>query len=150
MEAVAKEFAAGHIQDISNRPWYIRWGIAVLGLIAGLLLILTSLTDTIGLNLVGIVELGTGVLLIAFEATLIAKAFSFEFCGVLINLSEKCTPLMRGVLYAGLCLLILLMGTFAKIFILIPVIATSAAYIYLWMEARKEADAGAASPTDFA
>jgi len=149
MEAVAKEFAVSQFNDLANQPWYIRWGIAALGLISGLICILVGFTDVFGSIIVGALEITIGVILIAFEASLIAKAFSFEFCGVLINFSEKCTPLMRAILYGVWALLIIIVGSLGKIFTMIPLIATGAAYFVLWMGSRNQA-AEAASPADFA
>lgn len=44
MEAVAAEFANSQYNDLSTQPWYVRWGICACGLIAGILLIFTSLS----------------------------------------------------------------------------------------------------------
>ena len=83
MESIAKEFAANQFQDLSSQPWYIRWGIAALGLLSGLILIFVGLGNVFVTPITGVLELGVGLVLIAFEATLVAKAFSWEFCGVL-------------------------------------------------------------------
>lgn len=152
MESIAKEFAANQFQDLSNQPWYIRWGIAALGLISGIIYLLFGLTDLFSTTFyVGILEIIIGVILIAFEASLIAKAFSFEFCGVLITLSEKATPLIRVVLYGLWAVLIMIVAqSIGKIFAMIPLIATAAAYFVLWMGSRNQPAEGATSPTDFA
>lgn len=137
MEAAAAEFASQNFKDLSNQPWYIRWGIAVLGCIAGLICILIGAGDLITFSLVGLFELLCGVVLIAFEATIIAKAFNFEFCGLLIGWSEKASPLMRVGIYGVFTILVIVFGGLSKIFIMIPTGATAAAYFVLYMGERK-------------
>lgn len=86
------------------------------------------------------IELGLAVVLICFEVTMLAKAFNFEWCGILIRMSETASPLMRAVIYGGAAIPIICMKGITSVFVLLPCIATGAAYFVLWMDSRKRDD----------
>lgn len=150
MESVAQEFSNSQYNDLTSQPWYVRWGICACGLIAGILLIFTSVTDIFHLSVVGIIELTLAVILICFEVTMLAKAFKFEWCGILIGLSEKAGPLLRATIYGGAAIPIMCLKGITAVFVLLPCIATGAAYFVLWMDSRKREDEAPITQNEFA
>jgi len=142
METVINEVKNSAFADLSGQPWYVRWGICALGTFAGLLMLIIGLSDLVALKsfLLLICEIGIGVVLIAFEATALANAFKWQFCGVLVQWSEKATPLIRAITYGGIAIPIILTGGIAKLVVMVPCIATGAAYFVLWMDSRRKDD----------
>ena len=135
---VQKELGASHYTDLSDQPWYVKYGICTLGLLAGILLIFSGLSDFLKLNtIISIIELSLGTILICFEVTALAKAFNFEWCGIIINLSQKAGPLLRAIIYGGGAIPIICYSGITAIFLLLPCISTGAAYFVIWMDQRR-------------
>jgi len=134
MESVLQSVAEAQLSEMAKQPWYIRWGISILGTFAALILILTSITEIA--HIYGLLSLGFGFILFAFEGTALAKGFNWTFCGILVDLGDKATPLIRMVVYAALSVTIIVMK-FSKIFVLLPAMSTCAAYFYLFLLNRE-------------
>jgi len=158
MEAITtvqNEFTNSRYDDLANQPWYVRWGICVLGLLAAVILVFTSLSDILGAikdfqtGWVGLIELALAVTLVCFEVTTLAKAFSFTWCGLLITFSEKASPLLRATIYGGAAIPIICVKGVTAVFILLPCIATGAAYFVLWMDSRKRDDEAPITQNEF-
>ena len=181
VQQVQREFQNSTYNDLSDQPWFVRWGICILGLLAAVILIFTSLrgfgreqknfekkwnfffvfffkkifptypppTDIFTFDIVGIIELALAIILICFEVTQLAKAFNFTWCGYLIKFSELASPLLRSVIYGGTSIPIICFKGVKAVFILLPCIATGAAYFVLWMDSRKQGDEAPIAEGDF-
>lgn len=132
----------GAVDELAGQPWYVRWGLAALGTLAGFICILSAIGDLFGSTIIAAsLQIAVGVLLIAFEATALAGIFKWAFCDVLIDYSKKCPPLFRAIIYGGSAVpIILLYANVFHIFVLLPSIATGAAYFVLWMDSRRKSD----------
>lgn len=75
MDKVVNELSTAEIrnqmgEDTSNQPWYIRFGVSILGFIAGVVLILSNLAGAITIHIYAIIGVIFGVILIVFESTM--------------------------------------------------------------------------------
>jgi len=127
--------------DTSGQPWYWRWGIAALGSIGGVIAIGCGLSSLIATHVLDAgLEFFLGTLLICFEATALAKGLNWQFCQVLVGVSEKVSPLMRTVVYAIMSIVIISVVSISSIIWLLPTMAVAAAYFLLFLDQRRSGD----------
>jgi len=131
-DQVGNAFSGGI--DTSGQPWYWRWGVAALGTLGGLILLLVGLTHFTN-PLAAILSIILAVVLVSFEATALAKGFNWAFCQALTGVADKITPLYRTIIYGGLSIGIMTQGI-TLIFGCLPALACAALYFLLFLDQR--------------
>jgi len=125
--------------DASGQPWYWRWGVAALGCIGGLCLMISALKSLITFGIAeAILELVFASVLVSFEATALAKGFNFTACQTLTGFAEKLAPLMRTIIYSGLSVVLIIFsdGIIGTIFLCVPPLICAALYFLLYLDQR--------------
>lgn len=125
--------------DSSGQPWYWRWGVAALGSLGGVFLLISALKSLLSLNILdGTLELVFASVLISFEATALAKGFNFQFCQTLVGFADKLAPLFRTVIYSGFSIILVIVtdGMVGTVFMCIPALICAALYFLLFLDQR--------------
>jgi len=89
-----------------SKPWYISWGIPLVGSFAGIGAVMTWVLN---LKLLTIFQLLFGSILLACEGTAFAAHFELSFPQVLVNIHNKITTLLRLGIYSLSPLVILIL-----------------------------------------